>query len=238
MWCYFSQEDLATNKMAPFSPDWSVCVCVGGGGLFVLAPSAWPWKRFKLRGDNRIMTLPSSCHEPLNDSHSFTKWIKRLDKLFIIHYLFIFLFSQHNHRSLPSRNVGEPSPVCSWSRWEIDLRSLILSSSSSSSYGSTAQFGPWPPLMGFRNNNLYYRAGSSAQPPTWRTRSPYLWPPETGWPSCTSRHWVPILVVFYDMHGLQWDYSLIPVITRGNTMIEGEHWNWSRRNEMESVKWI
>jgi hypothetical protein len=28
------------------------------------------------------------------------------------------------------------------------------------------------------------------------------------------RHWVPILVVFYDMHGLQWDYSLIPATTR------------------------
>jgi hypothetical protein len=25
----------------------------------------------------------------------------------------------------------------------------------SSSYGSTAQFGPWPPLVGFRNNNLF-----------------------------------------------------------------------------------
>jgi hypothetical protein len=26
---------------------------------------------------------------------------------------------------------------------------------SSSSYGSTAQFGPWPPLMLFHNNNLF-----------------------------------------------------------------------------------
>jgi hypothetical protein len=24
------------------------------------------------------------------------------------------------------------------------------------------------------------------------------------------RHWVPIIVAFYDMNGLQWDYSLIP----------------------------
>jgi hypothetical protein len=50
------------------------------------------------------------------------------------------------------------------------------SSSSSSSYGSTAQFGPWPPLMGFRNNNLFTGLDcySSDQPPTWRTRSPYL----------------------------------------------------------------
>jgi hypothetical protein len=28
-------------------------------------------------------------------------------------------------------------------------------------------------------------------PPTWRARSPYLCPPETGWPSYTLRHWVP-----------------------------------------------
>jgi hypothetical protein len=28
-------------------------------------------------------------------------------------------------------------------------------------------------------------------PPTWRTRSPYLYPSETGWPGYTPRHWVP-----------------------------------------------
>jgi hypothetical protein len=27
-------------------------------------------------------------------------------------------------------------------------------------------------------------------PPTWRVRSPYLYPPGTGWPSYTPRHWV------------------------------------------------
>jgi hypothetical protein len=27
--------------------------------------------------------------------------------------------------------------------------------------------------------------------PTWRTRSPYLYPPGTGWPSYNPRHWVP-----------------------------------------------
>jgi hypothetical protein len=56
----------------------------------------------------------------------------------------------------------------------------------------------------FMKKNFYCDL-SSAQPPTWRTRSPpYLWPPETGWPSYTPRHWVPILVPFYDMHGLVW----------------------------------
>jgi hypothetical protein len=28
-------------------------------------------------------------------------------------------------------------------------------------------------------------------PPTWWARSPYLYPPETGWPGYTQRHWVP-----------------------------------------------
>jgi hypothetical protein len=34
-------------------------------------------------------------------------------------------------------------------------------------------------------------------------------------PQIYPRHWVPILVDFYDMHGLQRDYCLIPVTTRG-----------------------
>jgi hypothetical protein len=28
-------------------------------------------------------------------------------------------------------------------------------------------------------------------PPTWRARSPYLYPPGTGWPDYTHSHWVP-----------------------------------------------
>jgi hypothetical protein len=37
-----------------------------------------------------------------------------------------------------------------------------------------------------------------------------------GDPAIPPRHWVPILAAFYDMNGLQWDYSLIPVTTREN----------------------
>jgi hypothetical protein len=32
---------------------------------------------------------------------------------------------------------------------------------------------------------------SDSRPPTWRDTSPFLYPPETGWSSYTSRHWVP-----------------------------------------------
>jgi hypothetical protein len=37
-------------------------------------------------------------------------------------------------------------------------------------------------------------------------------PLRQGWPSYTPRHWVPILVAFYDIHGLQWGCALIPDI--------------------------
>jgi hypothetical protein len=58
-------------------------------------------------------------------------------------------------------------------------------------------------------NFFLYRdrvASPVLQPPTWRTRSPYLYPLETGWLSYnTPRHRVPILVASYDTHGLRWD---------------------------------
>jgi hypothetical protein len=41
-----------------------------------------------------------------------------------------------------------------------------------------------------------------------------LYPPETGLLSYTPRHRVPILVAYYDTHGLRWDYSYSPVTTR------------------------
>jgi hypothetical protein len=39
-------------------------------------------------------------------------------------------------------------------------------------------------------NPWSYFTVSSETPPTWRTRFLYLYPPETGWPSDTSGHWV------------------------------------------------
>jgi hypothetical protein len=41
---------------------------------------------------------------------------------------------------------------------------------------------PWPHLT-----------VSFEPPPTWMARSPYLYPPGTGWSIYTPRHWVPIL---------------------------------------------
>jgi hypothetical protein len=39
-------------------------------------------------------------------------------------------------------------------------------------------------IIGSESHNIRYT-------PTWRARSLYLYPPETGWPSYTPRHWVP-----------------------------------------------
>jgi len=38
--------------------------------------------------------------------------------------------------------------------------------------------------------------------------------PREGWPRYTLRHWVTILVIFYDLHGLQWDYSFPQALDR------------------------
>jgi hypothetical protein len=38
-----------------------------------------------------------------------------------------------------------------------------------------------------------YFTVSDSRPPTWRVRSPYLYPPGTWWPSYTPRHWVTFL---------------------------------------------
>jgi hypothetical protein len=70
--------------------------------------------------------------------------------------------------------------------------------------------------IGFHDNRIFVGWGCQphAKPLTWRTRPPYLWPAETVCPSYTPRHWVPILVAFYDTHELRWDYSYPPVTTR------------------------
>jgi hypothetical protein len=43
-----------------------------------------------------------------------------------------------------------------------------------------------------RRNCNHFNVSFGA-PPTWRTRSSYLYSPGTGWPSYTPGHWVPFL---------------------------------------------
>jgi hypothetical protein len=42
-------------------------------------------------------------------------------------------------------------------------------------------------------NSRPYFIVSFETPPTWRARSPYVYPPGTGWPIYTPGHWVPFL---------------------------------------------
>jgi hypothetical protein len=69
----------------------------------------------------------------------------------------------------------------------------------------------WASFLGFADSRTSMGRGCQphTQPPTWRTRPRYLWPLETAWPSYTPRHWVPILVVFYNTHELRWDCSYL-----------------------------
>jgi hypothetical protein len=84
----------------------------------------------------------------------------------------------------------------------------------SSSYGSTAQIGPWPP-RGFVT--ITFLRGWSVSPapnPQPGGRGLRIYDPGDRVAQLYPQHWVHILVAFYDMNGLQWDYSLIPATTR------------------------
>jgi hypothetical protein len=79
--------------------------------------------------------------------------------------------------------------------------------------------GPGLPFWDFLTVT-FYGAGLLVQNPTpnLEDQVSVFMTPGTGWPSYTPRHWVPILVAFYDMNGLQWEYSLIPATTRETTL--------------------
>jgi hypothetical protein len=70
---------------------------------------------------------------------------------------------------------------------------------------------PTVPRPQFRspNSHLFYGDRLSARRPTpnLETLSTVFINPGTGWSSYTPRHRVPILVAFYDLHGMQWDCS-------------------------------
>jgi hypothetical protein len=79
----------------------------------------------------------------------------------------------------------------------------------------------------FPNSNFFtgWDCQPHSQPPTWRTRPLYLYPPEAGWPSYTPRCQIPILVASYDTSGLRWDYSYFPA-----TMRETQETSWANKN--------
>jgi hypothetical protein len=105
---------------------------------------------------------------------------------------------------------------------------------------------PGLPFWGFCNNNLFtgLDCSSSAQPPTWRTRPPYLRPPETGWPQALGTHfsrllwyaWVTVGLFFNPDHHaggyvILHTQKLIPTEQR-------HHPNDSACSSMPVVHWI
>jgi hypothetical protein len=54
-----------------------------------------------------------------------------------------------------------------------------------------------------RRNHDHILLSHLKLPPAWRARSPYLYPPGTGWPSYTPGHWVPL-------SSRKWRYSNPP----------------------------
>jgi hypothetical protein len=75
--------------------------------------------------------------------------------------------------------------------------------------------GPGLPSWGFLTI-AFYRAGLLVQHPNPNLEgqiSVFMTPGDRV-AKIYPKHWIPILVAFYDMHGLQWDYSLIPANTQ------------------------
>jgi hypothetical protein len=48
-------------------------------------------------------------------------------------------------------------------------------------------------------------------PTTWRARSPYLYPPGTGWPICTPKHWIPFRRLLR-LAGIRDETSVLPCL--------------------------
>jgi hypothetical protein len=63
-------------------------------------------------------------------------------------------------------------------------------------------------FVGFLDNVFFFLTewGSQlyVQTPTWSSKSQYLCPPVTAWPSYTPRHWVPVFFCLLQLSGLRW----------------------------------
>jgi hypothetical protein len=60
-----------------------------------------------------------------------------------------------------------------------------------------------------RDSGPYFIVPVLESLPTWSVRSPFLYPPGTGWPSYTPRHWVPFYRLLR-LARLRWRYSNPP----------------------------
>jgi hypothetical protein len=73
--------------------------------------------------------------------------------------------------------------------------------------------GPGLPLWGFLTITFFTELVQCPTPNLEDQASVFMTPGDRV-AQLYPRHWVRILVAFYDMHGLQWNYFLIPANTR------------------------
>jgi hypothetical protein len=98
------------------------------------------------------------------------------------------------------------------------------------------------PQIGFLTACLGWQV-AFAQPPNLEGQSTVFITAGAGWPNYALRHRVPILVAFYDLHGLQWDYSFLwsphgELLKLCVTFILSWHSNFDKKNYWYNWSWI
>jgi hypothetical protein len=107
--------------------------------------------------------------------------------------------------------------------WKILNRVVASFPSSSSSSSSSLALHPFMghslPWISWQQD--FYRVGlSTPRPiPYLENQASVLVTPGYKVTQLYPKHWVPILVTFYDTHELRWDYSYPPVTTRRSKLI-------------------
>jgi hypothetical protein len=167
--------------------------------------------------------------EIITVSLDYTLQVLHINKVFKSHFRsstnFPWLLSPENWLTQDKsqrRSVGQ-SVLVSSSHQGLTTRFLLLSDSCSfvdagrslwRENGSAVYNCCWSsPAQSFLGSNpaglvtIFYCLRFET-PSTWRT-TPYLYPPGTGWPSYTSRHWVQCRRLLR-LSGLRWRYSNPP----------------------------
>jgi hypothetical protein len=110
---------------------------------------------------------------------------------------YVTTYSQLASLSWCQAPIWGPGPVFYYSQTIADLLIWGTISDENTGVSFTIVVGPCQcshsRVWVLRDSWPYFTVSDSGIPPTWRARSLYLYPPGTGWPSCSPRQWVPIL---------------------------------------------
>jgi len=109
-----------------------------------------------------------------------------------------FSFSMRHRRTGKAISTGAPTGMSTKQKTVRKIQDITAFRHNPMEHNSSAfsmvqqpNIGPWPPVLHVSRHVMFSERGCEplAQSSTWRTRSPYLWSPETGWPSYTPWHW-------------------------------------------------